>query len=769
MRQGLLYGAMLLLPSVLTQCSNDDGPDMKAPVLMVEEAVNVTRTTADVSGIIDANGNTIGECGFYYSVAKSDLTSGSEENVKKKPVSSQSGTVSVRLEGLEPNTTYFYCLYAKSGKTKVQSEILSFKTLQLGVPVLNAVELVEADAYSLRVSCSIAHNGGADLKEFGFQYRKENEATWKAALADAFDEGSSAKFTLAISDLEPATDYRVRAFAKNTKLTENGYSSEEGTTFRTEALLAPTVSILPLADENLGANWVKVVGNIESKGAADEVSGYGFCWSMENGEPTVADSKLDVPVGADQFSATVGDLVPGKSYYLRAFASNKVDGKTRYGYSETIIFTTKEFSAPELGYVECSNVTASGADLSCKLVSSGNGTVIERGFCWSEFNEQPTLNDQVLKVPETETDFKATLDGLEENKCYYVRAYVKTKAMGEEKMSYSETTSFNTLGYERPSFSNLQATDITLNGAKLSATINPGTATIKEKGFCYGKGNEPTTADSKAVISGNAFEATLSGLADNTTYYYRAYAVCQIGSKEETVYSYGAARFTTLSYKAPILSLEYPTEIGLYTAKLSATVTDEGDGKVTKRGFCWSTTEYEPRIESGKHDGMCELEEGSDFAYVMKDLKPGTSYYVRAYATATVGNATVTGYSSYQGFITTGLEKAGINMPEANNITATSFTLAASFYTTGNTDITETGFCWGTSQEQKPETLEKHKATLAEDGKNFSLTVSEQPVGSVYYVWAYATNGAGTVYSGPIRVALKGKPGADDNQTPEVL
>jgi hypothetical protein len=85
--------------------------------------------------------------------------------------------------------------------------------------------------------------------------------------------------------------------------------------------------------------------------------------------------------------------------------------------------------------------------------------------------------------------------------------------------------------------------------AKTTATGNGNVtsdngATITERGVCWKTSSGPTTADSKTTSSGTtgAFTASMTGLASNTTYYARAYAINSIGT------SYGGeVTFTTLS------------------------------------------------------------------------------------------------------------------------------------------------------------------------------------------------------------------------------
>jgi hypothetical protein len=86
---------------------------------------------------------------------------------------------------------------------------------------------------------------------------------------------------------------------------------------------------------------------------------------------------------------------------------------------------------------------------------------------------------------------------------------------------------------------------ITSSGAASGGNVTAdGGATVTERGICYSTTANPTTANSK-VTSGSGtgtFTASMTGLAANTTYYVRAYAINAQGT------AYGSqVSFTTLT------------------------------------------------------------------------------------------------------------------------------------------------------------------------------------------------------------------------------
>ena len=76
----LLACCLLLLT---TKCSKEDGPDLSAPQMTIGVAKNITRTSAEISGIISGGNLKAYEVGFMYSTAKSDLTTSVNSSASK--------------------------------------------------------------------------------------------------------------------------------------------------------------------------------------------------------------------------------------------------------------------------------------------------------------------------------------------------------------------------------------------------------------------------------------------------------------------------------------------------------------------------------------------------------------------------------------------------------------------------------------------------------------------------------------------------------------
>lgn len=857
-------------------CSEEDAPQNLAPILhanpMEETNNEVTRSTAVVSGYIEGNWESASACYFMYSTTKSVLSSTTDENVDKVNVQPNAdGSVEARLTGLTPGTTYYYCLAAQNGNTQVKSEIYDFKTKSTSAPVLGTLIVTEVGETEVSLQCQVLDEGGTEITQIGFQYKGANTVNYTTIPVEVYDNENDKTFSATIGNLQTATKYTFRAIAINRAEESSTSYSEEVSVTTNEKVSAEVVT----GEYTAGANWIQINGIVNSPGGSSEnpgtVTRYGVCWAIDKtptaipGQGDYKDAGTAATEFPVNFTTEITGLTPNTTYRVRAFAVSEIDGRTVYGYGETKEVTTSEFGTPVLKDIVISDITPVAAKFSSQITSTGNGTITERGFCYSKTNQNPSVTDTSIAAEGEDLVFSATAENLEPNTTYYVRAYAKSRISDtNEKIGYSNVESFSTINYndinitlkiisttynaaevsaiveddgtiiergfcwnttgepttqnnkvvveankdfeanitglvsnttyycrayavcqrngknetfysytesfytkeiQSPTFNNLNATDITRNSAKLSAAItDTGDGTIVEKGFCWGITDNPTTADKKQAVEGNELVANISGLKSQTKYSYRAYAIYEVDGKQYTGYSY-AYSFTTKSIQAPTIAY-IQVEAALRSAHLSTSITDSGEGTVVEFGFCWSTSQWNPTLENGKYDGSIKIEAGKPFEYEMTGLTPGKQYYVSAYAKAEVDGETVIGYSSTS-FYTQSLEKASVNTPSSSNVAEDSFTVSSKLIGTGNTDVTEIGFCWTTDADAKPETLINKQVVTLNADNTFSHTLTGLTGKTTYYVYAYAVNEAGTAYSGQCTVTTKYAPGKDDQISPD--
>ena len=188
--------AACLLCLGFTSCQEPDAPSPLVPVLQLNEAQNVTATTAYVGNYSYDSDSSIGE--FYYLFS-------TNENFQDSLVYSAELNSFTTIYGLRPNTTYFYKLVGTDGSIKVNSEVRSFTTLKgFSIAKLTytdwdgevrevdesmsplGLSVVDTDGWSTRNLMVTYQNGewrvpdeilGKDIKECGIYtpYKKESD------------------------------------------------------------------------------------------------------------------------------------------------------------------------------------------------------------------------------------------------------------------------------------------------------------------------------------------------------------------------------------------------------------------------------------------------------------------------------------------------------------------------------------------------------------------------------------------------------------------
>lgn len=113
--------------------------------------------------------------------------------------------------------------------------------------------------------------------------------------------------------------------------------------------------------------------------------------------------------------------------------------------------------------VETLAVTDIGKDhatLNARIVSSGSPQYSEKGFVYSKSSD-PTLDNCIKRIPVNSSQFATTIDELELNIGYYVRAY----AIHDLYLVYGNTVSFETNdGYKKYGSLYVQLTDVGQGG-----------------------------------------------------------------------------------------------------------------------------------------------------------------------------------------------------------------------------------------------------------------------------------------------------------------
>ncbi len=205
-----------------------------------------------------------------------------------------------------------------------------------------------------------------------------------------------------------------------------------------------------------------------------------------------------------------------------------------------------------------------------------------------------------------------------------------TLANGDAKLCDITYEEYHVPILTAPTVTSVTSTTATL-GANITSFGNP--SSISARGTCWGITPAPTTncSDEGGTVIG-VFAHARTGFAPNTTYYYRGYATNSYG----TGYSPDGTFTTASDITIPTVTTIVVSPVTKITASSGGDVTSDGGSSVIARGVVWSTS-INPTIALSTKTSN-GIGTGS-FVSSITGLTCNTTYYVRAYATNSVGTA----------------------------------------------------------------------------------------------------------------------------------
>lgn len=433
--------------------------------------------------------------------------------------------------------------------------------------------------------------------------------------------------------------------------------------------------------------------------------------------------KLVAGTSNETFSVKVLPNTYGKEYFYKAYLSN--------GKGE-ILSSVKSFTKPAFDYYVTLDVpkvvAASGSDLTISsTISKAEGITLSEAGVYYSVDADVTTDDNKVMSNNTEI-INIEIKGLSIGSKYYMRSYV----MDREYIAFSETVEF--VPHAVPSLTTANVSDISYTTAVSGSTyISDNGLDITSKGVVWSTKANPTIELETKTENGSGkeeFVANVIGLSPGTKYYIRAFAINSDGV------GYGnEITFETLSQSNATVTTNAPSEVTSSSAMSGGNVTSDGGAKVTSRGVVWSkdhnpTISFDTKTSDGSGIGK--------FTSAITGLEPGTTYYVRAYAT----NALGTSYGEEVSF-TTQAVKPTVSTTEADEITQTSAKVGGNVTATGGAEVTERGIVWSTS---KNPTISDNKKQVGNGIGLFTAELTDLKIATTYYVRAYAINSVGTSY-----------------------
>lgn len=256
-----------------------------------------------------------------------------------------------------------------------------------------------------------------------------------------------ATYDVKLTGLTRLTTYYARSYATNTSGTIYGDEIE----FSTPAALptianivVPTLAIT--ADKGVTATTAinitddggpHATANITERGVVFGFSPNPALDSVKSKLEANKTFKTTEGTGKGEFTSLATNLKGNKTYYFRAYATNKIGTR----FSNEVTFTTA-IALSTISGKAATSVTKTTATFNAKYTYDGGGNVSEKGFVYGTA-ENPTLANAtkvtVTMAADSTLTYNAT--GLDLYTKYYVRAF----ATNEAGTNYSDNIQFTTL------------------------------------------------------------------------------------------------------------------------------------------------------------------------------------------------------------------------------------------------------------------------------------------------------------------------------------
>jgi len=527
--------------------------DYQPVTLSTLSPFNIFRDTVNVGGEIIYNGGSfITEKGICWSTlifpTKTSIPSpnfiicGTGDSIFK-----------ATIKNLTAGQTYHVRAYAINVKGISYGNDQVFQTSQPDIPEVVAYPISNISKFSANSGSIIMSNSGSPITETGI--------VWGTSpMPDIFSIYKNISFSpntsnpLSLTNLNPNTQYYVRAYAKNNV----GIAYSNQLVFTT---LPPTLPIVTtLTNKTVTTSNAILNINVSSDGGAllqskGIIIGSNANLDLSNYLQINSNSTPDTGNFSFQFS----NLTPGSLYYYRSFATNSVG--TTYGVVQS--FSTLA-TTPSLILSNAYNITQSGATFSISSINDGGSNITSRGIVW-DVSPNPTLNlsNIIQNGLSGNSNFSTTLSSLNFNSTYYIRAYA-TNALGT---SYSNQIVFTT-SPSPPIFSNSPVNiinSIFSNAVVLQSIITSnGGSPILNNGFYCSTNPNPNSMNSVGYYNDfGLLNGKINELSPNTNYFVRPYASNSAGT------SYGAIQsFTTYQQLGQLIN---PT-FGSYAISLNSFV-----------------------------------------------------------------------------------------------------------------------------------------------------------------------------------------------------
>ena len=486
-------------------------------------------------------------------------------------------------------------------------------------------------------------------------------------------------------------------------------------------------------DIKIGWDYMKMSGEYSYPLALESMKLY-----LSEKEDLSAAKVYECTFDDEVFSVDVKDLKDGVTYY---YCYEYDNGYTQVK-SEKESFKT--VGKPIVVTKDVGGITNSSAVLSGSVTNNDAANKIkERGFCWGK-NPNPTIsgshNNNGSSSGTGTTGFSYNLTNLTSGTKYYVRTYIVT----DFGTLYGEEKSFVTTGEEPEEPEEPEETisgtenghnyvDLGLPSGLKWATCNVGATSPEKYGNYYAWG-EISTKTEYTEANCTTHEQNIADFSGNTKY---DVAAANWG---------GNWRMPTVEEFQELLvscTWEWCVQGGVngHRAtgpngnKIFLPAAGSRDGKVLNYesycAFYWSST------PNNLNDAFSLGYENANV-----NIYYGLRHFGEPVRPVFGGNFEGPGEQPEQPEIVL----PTVTTSEVTNITSNSATCGGNVTSDGNGTVIARGICWSETSEPKINNLYSEESSDGMGTGTFTSALTNLKTNTTYYVRAYATNEAGTVY-----------------------
>lgn len=328
----------IILVLAFVGCNNEEN-ELDSPGVQTLGVQNVTATNATLHGKLSMPSQTASDFEFGFEISMDSVFNDISTTKIKSKYYDVNLKYSCQLDGLRPDTVYYYRAYVINQMVLYQGETKSFATdkfIGLGVQTLGAQNVTETKAMLFGILN--APNPVAIDFEYGFEISMDsafpNESTTRFK-SEYYDDHN--EFSCQLQNLRHDTVYYYRAYMINQMLLYLGDSKS----FTTKEGVVETGTI--------DRETYSVTSKINLGDEVYQTLRMGVCYSSQKETPTVEDQTVYAENfnGSDSYTIILTNVPFSTAVYYRAFVM--IDGVTHYGVTKSFESKTSPYPYVDLG------------------------------------------------------------------------------------------------------------------------------------------------------------------------------------------------------------------------------------------------------------------------------------------------------------------------------------------------------------------------------------------------------------------------------------